>query len=133
MPAGTRQRGDMPGWGDTLGQRSSDRSKELWGPQGPGAGVWRGTVPATQTQGALGRRTREEDRAHLTCLMAALKAPRTAAAPPQSLFIPGMVVCGGGKGRERGKCMLTPQQQCSPPRCPHEGPRGTGAGAKSPE
>lgn len=37
----------------------------------------------------------------LTCLMAALKAPRMAAAPPQSLFIPGMVVWGWGKaGRE---------------------------------
>lgn len=29
---------------------------------------------------------------HLTCLMVALKAPRIAAAPPQSLFIPGIVV-----------------------------------------
>lgn len=90
-------------------------------------------MPTTQTQGALGRRTREEDRAPLTCLTAALKAPRTAAAPPQSLFIPGMVVCGGRKGRERGEWMLTPRQQCSPLRSPHQGPRGTGAGAKSPE
>lgn len=29
---------------------------------------------------------------HLTCLMVALNAPRMAAAPPQSLFIPGIVV-----------------------------------------
>lgn len=28
----------------------------------------------------------------LTCLIVALKAPKMAAAPPQSLFIPGMVV-----------------------------------------
>lgn len=90
-------------------------------------------MPATQTQGALDRRTREEDRAPLTCLTAALKAPRTAAAPPQSLFIPGMVVCEGRKGRERGEWMLTPQQQCSPPRSPHQGSRGSVAGAKSPE
>lgn len=31
-------------------------------------------------------------KAQLTCLTVALKAPKMAAAPPQSLFIPGMVV-----------------------------------------
>jgi hypothetical protein len=38
------------------------------------------------------------DGGSLTCLMAALKAPRMAAAPPQSRFIPGMVVCSSTKG-----------------------------------
>lgn len=53
-----------------------------------------------------------EGGAALTCLMAALKAPRTAAAPPQSLFIPGMVVWKGHKERE---WMLTCGAHCQVP------------------
>lgn len=36
----------------------------------------------------------------LTCLIVALKAPRMAAAPPQSRFIPGIVVCRDIRGPE---------------------------------
>lgn len=77
-------------------------------PEGPRAGVQRergqGAAEAQEGRGGAlwGEGPRGEDGAAPTCLTAALKAPSTAAAPPQSLFIPGMVVCGWHRGtRER--------------------------------
>lgn len=78
---------------------------------------------------ALGRRRgapRPQDGSDgtpLTCFTAALKAPRMAAAPPQSLFIPGMVVYGWHKRTGQGKWVLVGRPQC--PACPR--PAGPGA------
>lgn len=63
-----------------------------------------------------------EGGATLTCLMAALKAPRMAAAPPQSRFIPGMVVCRQHKDWERGERLLTRPAKASVPTHSHTGP-----------
>lgn len=79
------------------GQRKPERRQEALGAwEGPKVGVQRRSkVPSSpgswdeEAQGALLPWTAEIS---LTCLTAARKAPRMAAAPPQSLFIPGMLV-----------------------------------------
>lgn len=74
--------------------------------------------------GTWGRRdsSQQGGRAALTCLMAALKAPRMAAAPPQSLFIPGMVVWGGTEGTQSEREQVSAPPATVPRPCP--APRG---------
>lgn len=82
---------------------------------------------------ALGRRRgapRPQDGSDgtpLTCFTAALKAPRMAAAPPQSLFIPGMVVYGWHKRTGQGKWVLVAGHSAppAPPPWAPQGPRGS--------